>query len=163
MKFQSLVFSLKDEIESKLKNLGFDLVELKCFQTGSSQTLRITINDPKEHVGHKQCILVSKAIQKIIPDLENYNLEVFSPGIGRELKEAKDFEIFKGKLIEITFLNEKQPQEIGWLEERTESELIIMQENDEQKKSFLISDLKKVVLALEKNKENITEISVEDI
>ena len=91
MKFQSIIHSLESQIESSLNELGFNLVELRCFQSGISQTIRITINDPNSHVGHKQCILASKALRKIIPNIENYNLEVFSPGIGRELKSEKDF------------------------------------------------------------------------
>jgi ribosome maturation factor RimP len=148
-------------LKAELNALGFDLVEFRSFKNADIETIRITINDPKAHVGHEQCILASKALQKSFPKLCNYNVEVWSPGIGREIKSPKDFEIFKGKLIEITFIEgEKQ---IGFLKEKTEIALSIIQKNQKEK-MFPLEIIKKVVLALDENKDKktITEISVED-
>jgi ribosome maturation factor RimP len=79
--------SLENRIEELTKTAGLDLVEFKKFQVGTSQTIRITINDPCKPVGHDQCFLLSKLIHESEPELkEKYNLEVWSPGIGRELK-----------------------------------------------------------------------------
>ncbi len=156
--------SLQTKIESTLLDLGFNLVEYKKFKAGTSDTLRLTINDPKGHVGHAQCTVVSKAVRHLFDEFNiNYNLEVWSPGVGRELKTEKDFQIFKGKLVDVK-LGEETLQ--GDLQTRSETELIIDVEGESQ--SIPLTSISKVSLALDKraaeaDDESITEISVEDI
>jgi ribosome maturation factor RimP len=156
--------ALETQIEEHLKELGFDLVETKKFQNGQQATLRVTISDPKKHVGHEQCASVSKVLKRLLDEHElNWNLEVWSPGIGRELKTERDFAIFTGKLVEISF--EGELKEIGELKGKNANEVKITVNDEEQ--TFEMSSLKKVVLAHDTRpvagENELVEISVEDI
>ncbi|HEY9886293.1 MAG TPA: hypothetical protein V6C96_03425 [Vampirovibrionales bacterium] len=101
------VKSFEEKVEAKLNELGWKLVELQKFQAGESPTLRITIHDPKSHIGHEHCKTVNKIVKDLEPELiENYNLEIWSPGIEREIVSEKEFEAFANEIIEITFKEE---------------------------------------------------------
>ena len=97
---------LEKTIEEELQALNLQLVELKKLSHNSINTLRIVINDPEKHVGHDQCTSVVKSLQTVLPDLtEDFNVEVWSPGVGRELKSEREFQVFKGNGREIFYLN----------------------------------------------------------
>lgn len=155
---------LEQKIEEELEAIGLNLVQLQKFQSGSSPTLRVTINDPCKPVGHEQCTLVAKLIQSLEPELsEKYNLEVWSPGIGRELKTQRDFEIFKTKKVELIFLDPKTKPVTGSLIGRSENQIQLLIEDEE--KSFDESLVSKVKLARDEafSQNNPVEISVEDV
>jgi len=153
---------LKKILESDLEELGLQLVELKKFKAGTSTTLRITINDPAAHVGHEQCARVVKALQKNHPRInEEYNLEVWSPGIGRELKTERDLQIFVGKLIEITFKDNLHPKMIARLKSHDGSHILVQTGDTEE--IWELNCIQKILLAHDESKEQISEISVEDI
>lgn len=159
---------LEKTIENELQALNLQLVELKKLSHNSINTLRIVINDPEKHVGHEQCTSVIKSLQASLPDLnEDFNVEVWSPGVGRELKSEREFQVFKGKLVEITFLQKKVKKEIGILKLKENNQIAVLV--NEEEKLFDCSLIQKVILALctpEENQQQNTEpfeISVEDI
>lgn len=176
--------SLENKIETELEKLGLNLVELSKFKAGSSSTLRITINDPLKHVSHDQCTSTVRLLQESLPELnEEFNLEVWSPGVGRELTSDRDFQIFKGKLIEISFVDSKQAHVIGILKDKDTNSLMIGPTSVKPKnhkapavkvvaasseQTFSFDCIQKVTLAHDKsgqeeNTTQLTEISVEDI
>jgi ribosome maturation factor RimP len=139
----------EEAVQEKLDAVNLDLVELKKVLGGPRRILRLVINDKSAPVGHSQCVAATRLIREYFPDiLEDYDLEVSSPGIGRELKTEKDFAIFKGKLVEVIFADQSlEPQE-GILVERDSVKLTISL--DGVNVSFSNDTIKKVKLALQK-------------
>lgn len=90
-------------IEEKLKQLGFELFDIRFFHAGSRSILRITI-DSSEGVTIQDCEHVSNEISVTL-DTENfsadrrYNLEISSPGIDRPLKTERDFRRIIGRPV----------------------------------------------------------------
>ncbi|MDX1920050.1 MAG: hypothetical protein SFU25_04855 [Candidatus Caenarcaniphilales bacterium] len=163
---------LEQKIERELETIGLNLVQFQKFQNGDYPTLRITINDPCKPVGHEQCAKATKLIHKLDPNLsEKYHLEVWSPGIGRELKTQRDFEIFKAKKVELIFLDSKTKPVIGNLLGKFENliKLQILDPNADNisflEECFDESLISKVQLAHDEvlSQNNPVEISLEDV
>lgn len=84
---------------------GLTLYDLEYLQ--GAKTLRIYIDRDKEQGGVSldDCALVSEKVSDVIDPLDlfptDYNLEVSSPGLERQLRHAWHFDKVKGKKIEI--------------------------------------------------------------
>ena len=97
-----------EAIEPIVESLGLDLISIKLFSEQKRQILQVLL-DTDEGINLEQCAKASREIS-LMMDVEdffnfNFNLEVSSPGIYRELTRPKDFIRFKGfrvkgKLIE---------------------------------------------------------------
>ncbi|NLP03119.1 MAG: ribosome maturation factor RimP [Fibrobacter sp.] len=91
----SSVEKIRPVIESKLKDLGFELFDFRFFHAGSRSILRVTV-DSENGVTISDCENISNELSVLL-DVENfsagrpYNLEVSSPGIDRQLRTEKDF------------------------------------------------------------------------
>ena len=98
---------VKEVIEPVLRNKGIELVDIEHKQGKGQSLLRIFIDIP-EGVNIGNCQEVSEEIEpklERIDLLQNYILEVSSPGLDRVLKKEEDYLRFKGKLVKIkTFL-----------------------------------------------------------
>ncbi|MCR4434594.1 MAG: ribosome maturation factor RimP [Clostridiales bacterium] len=83
---------------------SLELVEVEFIKEGANWYLRIYIDKPGG-VSIDDCQAVSEAVSeeldKVDPIEQSYFLEVSSPGLDRPLKKEKDFEKFRGELIEI--------------------------------------------------------------
>jgi len=92
-------------IDAKLKELGFELFELRFFRAGTRSILRVVI-DSAEGVKIADCAFVSNELS-ILLDAENfsldrpYNLEVSSPGIDRPLKTERDYKRVVGREVRV--------------------------------------------------------------
>ena len=78
---------------------GFELVRLRM--TGSrTKTLQIMAERPDRTMSAEDCAKLSRALSPVLdaadPILDNYTLEVSSPGIDRPLVRLKDFEDWQG-------------------------------------------------------------------
>ena len=87
---------------------GFKLVELQIVPQKSSVKVTAVIapKDPTKDVGVADCSKVHHALQAKIISLVNRPedeifMEVCSPGIERNLKNAAEFEIFKGREVRV--------------------------------------------------------------
>lgn len=82
----------------------FELVDVEFVKEGASWFLRVYI-DKTGGITLDDCQLVSEElsdeIDKIDPIKQSYFLEVSSPGLERPLKTERDFEKFKGELVEV--------------------------------------------------------------
>lgn len=110
---------LTEVIEPEAKALGFDLVRVKMFDSGSEgdgeRTLQIMAEDPASgQLVVEQCMALSRRISDAIDAVEDsgeelvegtYQLEVSSPGIDRPLTRPKDFANWAGHDVNIS-LNE---------------------------------------------------------
>jgi ribosome maturation factor RimP len=100
---------LKPAIEEKLRNLGFELFDLRFLNAGSRSILRITI-DSTEGISIENCETVSHELSVFLDEAEfspnrQYSLEVSSPGIDRPLKTERDFKRIKGRNVIVHLTN----------------------------------------------------------
>lgn len=93
---------------------GLEIVEVELLGSGSNRVLRIFIDKPGG-VTHADCEKVSQQVGTIL-DVEDviaggrYTLEVSSPGVERKLRDARDFERFKGQKAKVLLRNPVENQ-----------------------------------------------------
>ena len=124
------VMQLHADIETTVRGLGYDLVEL---ERGPGGLLRVTIDHPASARGEPErfiqiddCEKVTRQLQHVL-DVDGVayeRLEVSSPGLDRPLKSAADFRRFRGEQVEVTlkepfkgrkrFRGELMAAETGW-------------------------------------------------
>jgi ribosome maturation factor RimP len=88
-------------LESTLKGLGYELVDLELSNRGTH--LRVFIDKP-EGVTIDDCVLVSNHLTRVLAvemDYDYDRLEVSSPGLDRPLKKEADFIRFKGEKAQL--------------------------------------------------------------
>ncbi|TMM52638.1 ribosome maturation factor RimP [Sulfitobacter sabulilitoris] len=82
-----------------IEDLGFELVRVRLM-SGKSTILQIMADKPEGGIEVDDCAQISQAVSAILdvedPILDEYTLEVSSPGIDRPLTRLKDFEAFEG-------------------------------------------------------------------
>lgn len=101
--------TLFHEIDRRVEDLGFELVELEEAGDKRRPILRLRIDRPSSTPGQgvtlEDCTRVSRALEThldVRPDLsEKYVLEVSSPGVERPLVRRRDFERFTGSEVAI--------------------------------------------------------------
>lgn len=83
---------------------NFELVDVEFVKEGANWYLRIYIDKP-EGINLDDCQIVSEELGEILdrvdPIEQSYFLEVSSPGLERPLKRDRDFEKYKGELVEV--------------------------------------------------------------
>jgi len=102
--------ALEAELERRVEELGFELVELERAGSKTRPTLRVRI----DHAGGSEkgagvtvddCTSVSRALESWLDEAEDvperYLLEVSSPGIERPLVRSRDFERYAGQEIAV--------------------------------------------------------------
>ncbi|WP_295510988.1 ribosome maturation factor RimP [uncultured Sulfitobacter sp.] len=82
-----------------IEDLGFELVRVRLM-SGKQTTLQIMADRPDGGIEVDELALVSQAVSAVLdvedPIVEEYTLEVSSPGIDRPLTRLKDFDMFEG-------------------------------------------------------------------
>jgi ribosome maturation factor RimP len=101
---RSVPAALWNLVESGVKALGFELVEVDLQGGRQHQTLRVYIDGP-HGITVDNCADVSRQLSAIF-DVEDpipgsYTLEVSSPGLDRPLTSAADFQRFLGETIKV--------------------------------------------------------------
>ena len=105
------------------------------------------------YVSTDDCELVSDYLSEKLdeadPIEQNYVLQVSSPGMDRELYEQKDFDRFKGELVDVKlYRNQDGRKEFtGTLEEKRDGKIYIADE-DGTVREFAESDVAKTCLAV---------------
>ena len=101
--------------------------------------INIRHKNPDKKVTIDDCSFLSQYIDEAIQNSsildQPFNLEISSEGVGEILSEEKDFEIFKGFPIEVTYqdLKKNEQQKYGLLLKRTENDLQINQKGKTQR------------------------------
>lgn len=99
---------LAEELEIRLEQMGFELVEAEWVGRPNRPILRVKIDLPdsvpgKGGVTVDQCAKVSRAVEPWLDEHgdipERYVLEVSSPGIERPLKRKRDWRRFTGQPV----------------------------------------------------------------
>jgi ribosome maturation factor RimP len=120
MKREALLNRVKELAERSADAEAVELIDVSVARGKKRSVIRVVIDQP-EGISHEECIAVSRKLSVLldVADLfeERYVLEVSSPGLDRELKNASDFRRAVGKLVKLTLLEEisKQRRMIGRL------------------------------------------------
>ena len=101
--------------------------------------INIKHKDPNKKVSIDDCSLLSQHIDEAIQNSsildKPFTLEISSEGVGEILSEEKDFQIFKGFPIEVTYqdLKKIEQQTNGLLLKRSDNDLQINQKGKIQR------------------------------
>ncbi|MDX1819512.1 MAG: ribosome maturation factor RimP [Paracoccaceae bacterium] len=90
---------LAEIVTPVIEDLGFELVRIRLMG-GKTSTLQIMAERPEGGISVDECGAISTAVSAVLdvedPIVDEYTLEVSSPGIDRPLTRLKDFETFEG-------------------------------------------------------------------
>ena len=136
-----IVTELKALTERSATNYGFDVIDLKMLTHLNPLSIQVNIRhkNPEKKVSIDDCSILSHHIDEAIQDSlildQPFTLEISSEGIGDFLIDEKDFKIFKGFPIEVTYLDLKkiEQQTNGLLLKRTDNDLQINQKGKIQR------------------------------
>lgn len=88
--------------------LGFQVVDVRLTQQGRRKSVEVTIFSHTKCVGLSDCEVISRQLGELLEPESNgkpaiiegsYYLEVQSPGIERELKTPREFQVFAGHQV----------------------------------------------------------------
>ena len=130
-----IITELKEIASKSAKENGFELIDLKMNTHLNPLSIQINIRHkvPDKKVTIDDCSIISKYVDDAIQNStilnQPFNLEISSEGIGELLSNEKDFEIFKGFPIEVTYqcLKKVEHQTNGLLLKRSDNDLQINQ------------------------------------
>ena len=103
------VTDLKILTAQSATNNGFDVTDFKMFTHLNPLSIQVNIRhqQPNKKVTIDDCSNLSQYIDEAIQNSsilnQPFTLEISSEGVGEILSEEKDFEIFKGFPIEVTY------------------------------------------------------------
>ena len=104
MNKKQIVETIESYLEPILTEFKFDLVDVEYVKEGPNYYLRVFI-DKEGGINIQDCQITSRALEKVLeeedPIKEPYILEVSSPGLDRILKKDREFEYFKGRLVDV--------------------------------------------------------------
>lgn len=104
MNKKQIIETVEAYLEPILAELHFELVDVEFIKEGPNYYLRIYI-DKDGGITIEDCRVTSRAIEAVLdekdPIKEPYTLEVSSPGLDRVLKKDREFERFKGRLVDV--------------------------------------------------------------
>ena len=121
---------LAEIITPVIEDMGFELVRVRLM-SGKSTILQVMADRPDGGIEVDECAKISQAIGAVLdvedPILDEYALEVSSPGIDRPLTRLKDFDAFEGyeAKIETTELIDGRRRFKGELAGVEEDEVLI--------------------------------------
>ncbi len=100
---------IDQEMERRIEDLGYELVEIRWGGSGRRPLLKVRIDRPDSAPGAgvtvDECAEVSRALEPWLDEhealSERYVLEVSSPGVDRPLVRARDFERFRGEHVAV--------------------------------------------------------------
>tara|TARA_Y100001968_G_scaffold170536_1_gene156022 strand:- start:45 stop:596 length:552 start_codon:yes stop_codon:yes gene_type:complete len=122
-------------------NNGFDVTDFKMFTHLNPLSIQVNIRhkNPNKKVTIDDCSILSEYIDEAIKNSsildQPFTLEISSEGVGEILTVEKDFQIFKGFPIEVTYqdLKKIEQQTNGLLLKRTDNHLQINQKGKIQR------------------------------
>ena len=142
-----LIGKLKENLESDINGLGYELVDIEFVNEGKNKILRffiykdggITIDDCE-----KTSNFLSERLDEIDLIKSFYYLEVSSPDLSRPLKTDRDLEISSNELLKVTLKNGEFF--LGYIDEIKDDSLVFSLNEQEE---------------IEVNREDIKQIKIE--
>jgi len=100
---------IEGELGNRVKDLGYELVDVHWAGSGRRPLLKLRIDRPNSIPGQgvsvDDCVSVSRALESWLDDhealSESYVLEVSSPGVDRPLLRQRDFDRFQGDSVAV--------------------------------------------------------------
>ncbi len=101
---------MERELEERVEDLGFELVEIQWAGSRNRPIIRVRIDRPDAVPGEggvavDECATVSRALEPWLDAHEDvperYVLEVSSPGVDRPLRKDRDFRRFAGEKVAV--------------------------------------------------------------
>ncbi|MDX2106979.1 MAG: hypothetical protein SFY67_11305 [Candidatus Melainabacteria bacterium] len=104
----ALIESATRMAEEVLAKQKMCLVELKLENSGQTKVIELTIYKPSGRVSLDDCELISRELDVMLTSDSEFGsseflLQVQSPGIDRKLKSKREFDTFKGELVEVKY------------------------------------------------------------
>ena len=135
------VTELKVLTEKSAITNGFDVINFRMFTHLNPLSIQINIRhkNPDKKVSIDDCAILSQYIDEAIQNSsildQPFTLEISSEGVNEILSEEKDFQIFKGFPIEVTYqdLKKIEQQTNGLLLKRSNNDLQINQKGKIQR------------------------------
>ncbi|WP_371155760.1 ribosome maturation factor RimP [Jannaschia sp. 2305UL9-9] len=121
---------LAEIVSPVIEDMGYELVRLRLM-TGKNANLQIMADLPEGGIEVDALAEISTALSATLdvedPIVEEYTLEVSSPGIDRPLTRLKDFDVWDGyeARVETTELIDGQRRFKGWLRGTEGDEILI--------------------------------------
>lgn len=149
------------ELEDRVGDLGYELVDVRWGGSGRRPMLRLRIDRPDSTPGEGvtvgECATVSRALEPWLDGHEGlsgqYVLEVSSPGVDRPLVRGRDFERFRGECVAVmgseVLLGRATRLEgvlLGRADADTESEAVLLRLPDGEEVSVPRSEIRKAHL-----------------
>ena len=139
--FNQTVTELKVITAKSATEYGFDIAGFKMSTHLNPLSIQINIRNknPEKKVTIDDCSILSQHIDEAIQDSHildaPFTLEISSEGVGDLLTLEKDFQVFKGFPIAVTYqdLNKIEQQTNGLLLKRTNDDLQINQKGKTQR------------------------------
>ena len=132
---------------------GFELVDVEYVKEGQDYFLRAYIDKPGG-ITIDDCVAVSREMNVLLDELDYvegaYTFEVSSPGLGRPLKKARDFERSLGQEVEIRTYKaiDGSKEFYGILHAYDDDSVTVLSEDDEEV-TFNKSDIALIRLAFD--------------
>jgi len=106
---------LEDQISKIVVSKGFYFIDLEERVEKGAHIISVVVHrEPSVTIG--DCEKLTRAILPLLESLpwygDNEHLEVTSPGLDRALKREWEYEIFKGRIIDISFERDGKTQTV---------------------------------------------------
>lgn len=115
------------EIEPLLEALGYTVVDLKAKGIKGRLQVHLTVHKP-DGITVDDCSEIYKTVYprlEVVLENDDISLEVASPGIGRVMKDTREYHIFTGRPVSLLFEGESDWIE-GEIQEVREDSLIFV-------------------------------------
>ena len=100
---KSIKETVRDAVQPIITELGYDIWDITYSKVGADYHLEITI-DSEAGINIEDCEKVHRAIDPVLDEADPidraYYLEVSSPGLGRQIKNAEQAEWVMGEKVE---------------------------------------------------------------
>jgi ribosome maturation factor RimP len=159
-----VVPEIEAELEARVHDLGYELVEVRWGGSGQRPQLKLRIDRPDSGPGAgvtvEECAHVSRALEPWLDELEalsrRYVLEVSSPGVDRPLVRARDFERFRGERVAVIgrdvllgLSTRLEGELLGLRDEGSETEAVRLRLSDGSEVGIPTADVRKAHLLFE--------------
>lgn len=134
-----------------VKSLGYDLLSIKVTKTGTQANINAVIVHGNCDISLNDCQKVHGALQEVAKTIftEGFNMELSSPGIERNIKNAAEFAFFVNRTVRILTESDRDLTlwQSGVIKKVSGDSLLLSKENGEES-SILYSDIAKAKLVL---------------
>jgi ribosome maturation factor RimP len=159
-----VVPEVESELEGRIADLGYELVEVRWGGSGQRPLLKLRIDrldsGPGNGVTVDECATVSRALEAWLDAHEalsrKYVLEVSSPGVDRPLVRHRDFDRFRGERVAVTghavLLGRSTRLEgelLGLQDEGSDAEAVVLRLPNGEEVDVPKSDIRRVNLVFE--------------